>query len=131
MHRSKVVFSLLLTVASIIGCGGGDTTPTGAGPVTNGGSIPNVAIGSGQAQLSWQPPTTEADGVTPLNDLSGFKVYYRKGNTGYGAGIDVGTRTAYSVDMAGLDVGTYYFAVTAYDTQGNESVFSEEVAKTF
>ena len=30
---------------------------------------------AGQVQLSWERPTTKADG-TPLTDISGYKIYY-------------------------------------------------------
>jgi hypothetical protein len=37
--------------------------------------IPTHDAISGQATLSWDPPTTNVDG-TPLTDLAGYKVYY-------------------------------------------------------
>ncbi|MEW6417446.1 MAG: Ser-Thr-rich GPI-anchored membrane family protein [Nitrospirota bacterium] len=82
---------------------------------------------SGQATLSWDPPTTNADG-TPLLDLAGYNVYYGNTSSNYSQIIDVGNVTAYTV--ANLNNGTYYFAVTAYDTSGNESEYSNEVSKT-
>ncbi|MEW6417445.1 MAG: DNRLRE domain-containing protein [Nitrospirota bacterium] len=82
---------------------------------------------SGQATLSWDPPTTNADG-TPLLDLAGYNVYYGNTSSNYSQIIDVGNITTYTV--ASLNDGTYYFAVTAYDTSGNESEYSNEVSKT-
>ncbi|RMF86394.1 MAG: fibronectin type III domain-containing protein, partial [Nitrospinota bacterium] len=81
-----------------------------------------------QVQLVWDAPTTNADG-TPLTDLAGYKVYYGQSSRNYGSPVDVGNQTTYI--LAGLSRGeTYYFAVTAYDTSGNESEFSEEVTYT-
>jgi hypothetical protein len=79
---------------------------------------------SGFTTLSWDAPTTNADG-TPLTDLAGYKVYYGTPSRNYSQNIDVGNVTTYTVDnlTEGL---TYYFAVTAYDTGGNESGFSNE-----
>ncbi len=77
--------------------------------------------------LSWDPPTTNADG-TPLTDLAGYKVYYGNASGNYTSNLDVGNVTTYTV--TGLQPGTYYFAVTAYDTSGNESDFSNEVSTT-
>src|SRR4030042_3961897 len=82
----------------------------------------------GQATLSWDPPTTNADG-TPLTDLSGYKVYHGATSGNYSQIIDVSNVTTYTV--ANLTAGlTYYFAATAYDALGNESGYSNEVSKT-
>ncbi len=101
------------------GCGGGgqDGTPGGS-----------VGTGTGAASLSWDAPTTSADG-SALSDLAGFKIYY--GVTSpiqtSNQSLDVGDTTTYA--LSGLDTGTYYFAIAAYDTSGNESVLSDEVSK--
>jgi fibronectin type 3 domain-containing protein len=81
-----------------------------------------------QVQLSWDAPTTNADG-TPLTDLAGYIIYYGQSSGQYGASIDAGLSTA--VAVSGLEVGqTYYFAATAYDTSSNESDFSNELTYT-
>jgi hypothetical protein len=83
---------------------------------------------TGQAILSWDAPTTNADG-TPLADLAGYKVYNGTGTGSYTQTIDVGNALSYTVTNL-TDGIIYYFAVTAYDTSGNESGFSNEVSKT-
>jgi hypothetical protein len=81
-----------------------------------------------QVQLSWNAPTTNADG-TPLTDLAGYKVYYGQASKNYTFVVNVGNQSTYTV--TGLQDGqTYYFAVRAYDTSGNESTFSNEVNLT-
>ena len=78
-----------------------------------------------QVGLIWDAPTTNADG-TPLTDLAGYKVYFGTASRSYGAPINIGNVTTYTV--TGLTPGiTYYFAATAYDTSNNESDFSNEV----
>jgi hypothetical protein len=84
-------------------------------------------LSAGDATLSWDPPTTNADG-TPLDDLAGYIIYYGTSSGSYSQNIDAGDVTTYIV--ADLNDGTYYFAVTAYDTSGNESEYSNEVSKT-
>ncbi len=80
-----------------------------------------------EATLAWDAPTTNADG-TPLTDLAGYKVYYGAQSDTYDQNIDVGNVTTYL--FTSLTAGsTYYFAVTAYDTSGNESEYSVEVNK--
>ena len=90
-----------------------------------------VSIGSsasaGQAILSWTPPTTNSDG-TPLTDLGGYKAYAGKTSGNYTIVKDVGNVTTYTITS--LPEGKWYFAVTAYDTSGNESGYSNEVSKT-
>lgn len=90
--------------------------------------------------LSWDPPTTNADG-SPCADLAGYKIYW---GTAGGIYTDVLTATN-CVNCPAPSVGfatefecllsytqgvTYFFAVTAFDTFGNESDFSNEVFKT-
>ncbi|WHZ24884.1 MAG: hypothetical protein OJF47_003996 [Nitrospira sp.] len=63
------------------------------------------------------------------SDLAGYRVYVGTSSGLYGSPIDVGKAMAYA--MANLKVGiTYYSAVTAYDTSGNESLHSSEVSKS-
>jgi fibronectin type 3 domain-containing protein len=61
-------------------------------------------------------------------DLAGYKVYYGTSSRTYATSVNVSAVTTYT--LTGLTGGTYYFAVTAYDTTGNESGFSNEVSKT-
>jgi hypothetical protein len=60
-------------------------------------------------------------------DLAGYKVYYGTSSREYINSVDVGNVTSYRLDNLLEDV-IFYVAVTAYDTAGNESDFSEEVA---
>lgn len=80
-----------------------------------------------QATLSWNAPTTKADG-TPLTNLAGYKVYYGKASRKYSTQIDVGNVLIYQANNLSDNV-TYYFAVAAYDTSGNESGYSNEASK--
>ena len=62
------------------------------------------------------------------SDLAGYKVYYGTSSGTYGSAIDVGKVTTYTV--ANLGPGTYFFAVTAHNTAGLESGYSNEVSTT-
>jgi hypothetical protein len=62
------------------------------------------------------------------SDLSGYKVYYGTGSRAYGTPISLGRVTSHTV--TGLGPGTYYFAITAYNSTGLESGFSNEVSTT-
>ncbi|HOO36785.1 MAG TPA: fibronectin type III domain-containing protein [Deltaproteobacteria bacterium] len=68
-------------------------------------------------RLSWDSNTEP--------DLAGYIVYYGTSSRSYMEYFDAGLTT--SVDVADLTAATpYFFAVTAYDTSGNESSFSSE-----
>ena len=87
----------------------------------------NITI-AGELMLTWDPPTSNEDG-SPLTDLAGYKLYYGTSSGVYGTNLDIGNGITYK--MSNLEDGIiYYFAVTAYDTGGNESNFSNEVSKT-
>jgi hypothetical protein len=102
---------ILTTVFILAGCGGG-----GEG---GGTGVPTI-------NLAWDAPTTNVDG-SPLTDLAGYKVNVGTAPRTYNGSIDVGNVTAYP--LTGLPTGqTYYIAVTAYDTSGNESTYSNEVS---
>ena len=79
-----------------------------------------MQLTAGDVTLAWDP--------NDESDLAGYKVYYGKVPGVYGAPISLGTQTTYTV--TGLTPGTYYFAVTAYNTAGLESGFSNEVSTT-
>ena len=68
--------------------------------------------------LAWDPSTS--------TDVVGYRVHYGSSSGSYGNFHTVGNQTTYTV--SNLSNGTYYFAVTAFDTEGNESTYSNEVS---
>lgn len=60
------------------------------------------------------------------SDLAGYQVYYGNTSGEYDSLFDVGNITNYLIDVK-TDM-MYFFAVTAYDTAGNESGFSNEAS---
>ena len=85
-----------------------------------------VALGS--ATVSWDSPTTNAD-ASPLRDLAGFRVHYGTESGTYTNVVELAGPAINSVLLDDLEPATYFFAVTAIDSAGNESAFSEEVSK--
>jgi hypothetical protein len=112
---------MLVTVAllwQLHGC----TTPVYERPMANQPAEP-----PSQIQLSWNPPTTRADG-SPLTDIAGYTIHYGQRSRTYTFAKLVGNQT--SAGLSGLVPGrTYFFAVTAYDSAGHESSLSDEVSK--
>lgn len=78
--------------------------------------------------LSWSAPSMNADGTPLAGDIAGFIVYYGQGTGNYTDSVDIGDVT--SVSVSDLTQDTWCFTVTAYDSVGNESDFSEETCKT-
>ncbi len=107
--------------------GAGTTTITAASGSVSGSTTLTVTAVAGSATLTWNPPTTNTDG-TSLTDLAGYKVYYGTSSGGYTSVITVGNVTTYVI--GNLAPGTYYFAVTAYDSAGTESTYSNQASKT-
>jgi hypothetical protein len=70
------------------------------------------------AILSWDANT----------ELAGYTVYYGTISGVYSVIVPVGLVTTYTV--TGLNPGTYYFAVTAENTSGVSSGYSNQVSKT-
>lgn len=77
------------------------------------------------AKLTWNP--------NPEPDLAGYKVYYgRQYNSGgnplagiiWSGSINVGNVTTYTVSSVFNADGIWVFAVTPYDTTGNEGTFN-------
>ena len=82
--------------------------------------IPSLVF-AGSATVRWQANTEP--------DLQEYRVYTGTSSRTYGTPVPVGKVTSYTIND--LEEGiTYYFAVTAVDTSGNESGFSQEVSKT-
>ena len=80
--------------------------------------FPALIMG-GSVVVSWQPNTEP--------DLAGYRIFYGTTTNFYSVTLDAGTATQWTVNN--LTTGnTYYFAVTAYDTCGNESAYSQEAS---
>lgn len=71
-------------------------------------------------QITWNPNTE--------SDLAGYKVYYGTASGQYGEPTDVGNTAGANFTLTPSVGTTYYFAVSAYDTSGNESVKSAEIS---
>lgn len=128
LGRTRTVNSfsaaLLVLVLPLLlaACGGGSASGSNTPAVA---VSPSSSTTSNSAILAWDSPTS-------ATNLSGYRVYYGTAPGAYlqpyGQGISVGNVTTYS--LMGLSNGTrYYFAVTAFDTSGNESAYSNEAFK--
>jgi len=113
--------------------GAGTTTITGtSGSVSNHTTL--TVTGSSTVSMTWDAPTQFMDG-SPLNpgtDLQSYKLYYGTVSQTYTQVItfsNPGTSTV--TQSVTLPTGTYFFVVTSVALNGNESLYSNEVSKSF
>ncbi len=86
-----------------------------------------VTVSVHSTPVVWAAPMTNTNG-SELTDLAGYNLYYGTEPGAYNQVLPV--RDAQQTNLAlMLDPGTYYMAMTAYDLEGNESLFSNEVRK--
>jgi hypothetical protein len=95
---------------------------------SGGNSLSSVRVEVLDKTIRWQAPTQNVDG-SPLTDLAGYVIYWGEQSRSYQSSyaIDSPTTTRWVADIA---TGTYYFALTAVDLEGNESGYSGELLKT-
>jgi len=82
---------------------------------------------SGQAEFSWLQNTEP--------NLAGYKIYYGTASRTYTSNLDIGLPDPVDGRIHGtvtdlVTETTYYFAATAYDSEGNESDYSDEIVYT-
>jgi hypothetical protein len=94
-------------------------------------TVITAATTTGSANLSWVIPTTRSDGsVLPLEEIGGYRLYMGETSDSLSEIDDLPDNSATSYTVSNLAAATYFFAVKVYDTQGNESAFSNIVSKT-
>lgn len=99
-------------------------TCSGAG----GSALEMISISVvGPVELSWIAPDQNADG-SELVDLAGYRVYFGESSRDYGKVVEL-TDTSATSHTLDLPTGSYYFAMTAFDTEGHESSYSNEVQR--
>ena len=94
-----------------------------------------ISTGTRSSSLSWDPPTSKADG-SALVRLIGFKIYYSTTSGSYSNSMYYPANMLIpdgmghvAADVIGLNSGIWFFVVTAID-DGGESEQSFEVSKT-
>ena len=87
-----------------------------------------VATSTGSAMLSWTPPTQNTNG-TPLTNLSGYRLYWGTSQSNLTNSVTLTNPglSSYVVDQ--LTPATWYFALTAVNSAGSESAYSNVASK--
>ena len=81
--------------------------------------LPTTALAA-SVTLRWQ--------ANQEPDISSYNVYYGTESRSYGLPIPAGNVTSYTVENL-REGSTYFFSITAVDTSGNESGYSEELGE--
>jgi hypothetical protein len=97
-------------------------------------SLPSFAItvtqgNTGNATLSWTPPTQNTNG-TSLTNLAGYRVVYGRTSSNLDQTVQIANPGLSTYTVTGLTSGTWYFAVKVYNTSGGESAVSNTGSKT-
>jgi len=118
----------LLAAVLLTACGeGGGSSSTGT--TSTSASTTTPSAGSGTATLSWYAPTTNTDG-SALTDLSGYRIYYGTNTNALTQLNSINTVGITTYVITDLGVGTWYFAIKAYNSTGVESDLSNIASKT-
>jgi hypothetical protein len=88
-----------------------------------------TAPANGTASLSWSAPTDNSNG-SPITGLAGYNIYYGTDPSNLTKSIDVAGASTTTYVVTGLSAGTYYFAVSAYNSEGVDSPLSNIGHKT-
>ena len=113
IKRGTAVFIFMIMATGLTGCpGSGGESESAPAPAS--------------VTITWQAPTEKSDG-SQLTDLAGFFVYYGPTPGNYSMKVSVAGANTRSYVARNLSPGTYYFAVTAYDSGMVESVHSNPV----
>jgi hypothetical protein len=89
-------------------------------------SVVQTALGS--IELNWTAPTQNSDG-SPLMDLAGYKIYYRRNPGSYDQEIPINNPSVTTYIVEQLNPATYYFAATSINSSGVESEYSAEIER--
>lgn len=110
-HKSFIVTPLVCCIILLIfGCGGG-----------SGGQINNNSQSAfnGSLTLTWDAPSA---------DLEGYRIYYGTSPGRYSYVLKTARTTVYTI--SNLSPDTWCFVITAYNAEGRESDYSNEVCDT-
>jgi hypothetical protein len=128
--------SAAVLAVSLAGCPGvqisqkTDSAPSGAVATPAPVAAPAEAPSMSSALLSWEAPTGNEDG-TPITGLAGYRIHFGLSAAELDQFIDVTDPASTTYSVKGLTSGTYYFAVSAYNSFGIEGPLSNIASKSF
>ncbi|HEY0340422.1 MAG TPA: fibronectin type III domain-containing protein [Steroidobacteraceae bacterium] len=79
--------------------------------------------------LGWVAPTQNSNG-TPITDLAGYKIHYGTASQEYTQVVSLSNPSLSRYVLDSLKGGTYFFAISAYNSKGVEGALSGEISAT-
>ncbi len=103
------------------------STSSNSGSSSTGtSSSSSTATSTGTAALQWNAPTDNANG-SALTNLVGYNVYYGTSSGAMTNKIAINTVGVTNYVIQNMQSGTWYFAMTAVNSSGVESVMTNTV----
>ena len=109
--------------------GGSAPPPATPAPTPTPAPAPPPTSQARAATLEWTAPTTQTNGAQ-LADLAGYRIHYGKSARTLDQTIEIRNASISSYLVEDLAPGTYYFAVTAFNSRNLESERSNAGKKT-
>ncbi|MFC4309918.1 fibronectin type III domain-containing protein [Steroidobacter flavus] len=102
----------------------------GSSAGSDSSAAPSEAVASGpNVALSWNVPTQTVDGET-LQNLAGYRIHYGTNQNAMVNSIEVPSAGSNTYTVQNLKAGTtYYFAVRAITSDGDESEISNVISR--
>lgn len=123
MKKLTTFCLVIITTGLISACGGGASG-------SSGDSRDNPPTLAGSVSLSWAAPSTRADNsYLPMTELQGYRIYYGTSADDLNVLVDLNDNSITNYSINNLPSGSYYFSITAYDLDGQESGLSNVVSK--
>lgn len=101
---------------------------TGTGTTTSGGTTGGTGTTTGSATVHWTPPLANTNGST-ITNLAGYVISYGTSSTALSKTVKLTNAGLTSYMISGLSAGTYYFAVSAFNSTGQTSTLSNLASK--
>ena len=92
-------------------------------------AAPTPPTTQGTAKLSWVAPTQNTNG-TAITTLAGYTINYGNSATSLSQSVSITNPATTTYTVQNLGTGTWYFAVSAVDSDGSTSSLSQVVSKT-
>jgi hypothetical protein len=92
-------------------------------------AAPTPPTTQGTATLSWVAPTQNTNG-TAITSLSGYTIAYGNSATSLSQSVNISNPATTTYTVQNLGTGTWYFAVSAVESDGTSSALSTVVSKT-
>ena len=124
--------SVLLLATQLVACNSEDNLGGTGVDVDQGPGVVTTTptADTPLALLAWVSPSERADN-TPISlaEIAGYRIYYGSSQGEYTDQIEINDAYDNEVDTSELvlPAGRYYAVVTAVDSDGRESVYSDEV----